>query len=357
MAKYSGVELTKKELLKRVGNVSQLASIRPYGINQGKAAGLKAFDVNTGSGLDFTVLESKCLDIYDMKYKGMNINFITKPGLVSPEFFIPHGFEFLRTFQGGMLYTCGLSNVGSPCTEDGKEYSLHGRIGSTPAEKARVAASWQDDEYIIEISGEMREAALFNENLVLRRTIYSKLGEKSVRIHDEVENQGFEEQVLMLLYHFNLGYPILDEGSRFVTTSAEVLPRDKEAERGIVDYMNFCTPVDQYPEQVFYHKPASDSSGNTYAALINDRLEIGVYIKFNISQLPNLIQWKSMRSGDYVLGIEPANCLVEGRVKERERGTIKTIAPFETSEFDLEIGILEGKVELEAFGIRLKALL
>lgn len=42
-----------------------------------------------------------------------------------------------------MLYTCGLSNIGIPCT-DGNE------------------------EYIMEIYGEMREAAHFKENLVLK---------------------------------------------------------------------------------------------------------------------------------------------------------------------------------------------
>ena len=46
----------------------------------------------------------------------------------------------------------------------------------------------------MELTGEMREAELFGENLVLRRKITSKLGEPSVRIQDEIENEGCEDE-------------------------------------------------------------------------------------------------------------------------------------------------------------------
>lgn len=356
MANYLGKDLTKEELLKRIGNISQIASVKPYEMTEGKARGLKAYDVVTGSGLDFTVLEGKCLDIFSMKYNGINLNFVSKPGIVSPEYFNPYGVEFLKSFQGGMLYTCGLMNVGSACSDEGCDLCLHGRIGHTPAEKVSVLSTWKDDDYILEIAGEMREGALFNENLVLKRLISTSLGAKSVNIFDEVENQGFEEQPLMILYHFNIGYPLLDEGSLFLVPDIEVVPRDKEAKKGIDEFGKLTAPVDHFKEHVFYHRVAADPDGNTFAGIINERLGIGLYIKYNVFQLPRLIQWKSMASGDYVLGIEPANCYVEGRVKEKERGTLKKIAPMEKVRFSVEVGVLDGIAEIIEFKKLVKSL-
>jgi hypothetical protein len=195
----------------------------------------------------------------------------------------------------------------------------------------------------------MREAALFNENLVLRRRVSTYLGARTIRIHDEVENQGFETQGLMLLYHFNLGYPLLDDGARFVAPSLEVKPRDADAEAGMGSSSLFTEPVDGYREQVFYHRTGRDEEGKTCAAIVNEQLGLGWFVRFNPDQLPRLIQWKSMKTGDYCLGIEPANCLVEGRAVERERGTLQMIAPFETRTFDLEIGVLDGLDEIREF--------
>ena len=349
MAKLWGKELSKKEILQRVGNLSQLVSVKSYTMDSGRSDGVKAIQVTNGSGLDFTVLEDKCLDIAEIKFKGVNLSFVTKPGIVAPEFFNPDSMEFLRTFQGGALYTCGLSNVGSGCTENGTTYGLHGRIGHIPAENTGVNSYWKGDEYFIDIYGEMRQAALFSENLVLRRLISTKAGSKSFKIHDVVENQGFEEQPLMLLYHFNLGYPLLDEYSKFLLPGCETAPRDEEAKKGIAEYDSFIAPLDRFNEQVFYHKAASDENYDTCAGLINESINLGIYIRYNTRQLPRLIQWKSMKSGDYVLGIEPSNCLVEGRVKERERGTLESIPPMAERVFDLEFGVLEGASEIESF--------
>jgi len=355
MANIFGEELSRKEFLKRVGNAGQIAYIRPCELKDGKSDGLRAFDVTTGE-LDFTVLQDKCLDIAHMKYKGVNISFLSKPGLVSPEYFNPHGNEFGRSFEGGMLYTCGLSNVGSPCVDGGKQYNQHGRIGQTPASNISAFTRWEEDEYILEISGQMRQAALFEENLVLSRRITTRMGAKTIRIHDEVENQSFCKEALMILYHFNFGYPVLDSDTRLILPAVETKPRDEEAEKGLKEYSVFCSPVDQYDEQVFYHRLAGERNGDTLVGVANDRLQLGVYIKYNIRQLPRLIQWKSMKSGDYALGIEPANCLVEGRSAERERGTLQELEPFEKACFDLEIGILDGMEEIRDFENKVKYL-
>jgi hypothetical protein len=349
MATLFNKEISKQELLKKIGHMKQIAGITPYEMSEGRAKGIKAFDVSNGGGLDFTVLESKCLDILNMKYKGINLSFLSKPGLVAPEYFNPAESEFLRYFQGGMLYTCGLSNIGVACEDAGEPYSIHGRISHTPAEKVSVIAQWDNEDYIMKISGEMREAAHFKENLVLKREITTKLGSKAVQIRDQVINEGQEEQPVMLLYHFNFGYPLLDENAKVVVPEHKIIPRTEIAKENIADFEKISGPIKGFVEHVFYIGSASDDHDDTYAALINEGLGLGVYVKYNARQLPILVEWKSMASGDYALGLEPGNHQLEGRADERKKGTLKTLAPFDAMTFEIEIGVLEGKEDIERF--------
>lgn len=349
MVKLFNQDISKKDLLKKVGNMRQVAAITPYEMSEGKAKGIKVFGVTNGGGLEFTVLESKCLDILNMKYKGINLSFLSKPGLVGPEYFNPVPGEFLRYFQGGMLYTCGLSNIGVPCEDQKDQHSLHGRISHVPAEKVSLVSEWQGEEYILKISGEMREAAQFKENLVLKREVITKLGTKSIQIRDTVENEGQEAQPVMLLYHFNFGYPLLDEDTRVVVPPHKITPRTEIAEKNISDFKKITSPVQGFDEHVFYIESQTDAKNDTYAALINDRLGLGVYIKYNVEQLPILVEWKSMAAGDYALGLEPGNHHLEGRASEREKGTLKTLEPFEKINFDVEMGVLEGQKDIEDF--------
>ena len=346
MAVFSGSNMKKSDILKRVGNIDQIAGIREYTMHGSKAEGLKLYNVRTGSGLEFDVLKDKCMDVCSMSYKGTNLSFLSKPGMVSSEYYNPFEMEFLRTYQGGMMYTCGLSNVGSLCEDNGVKYPVHGRIGHTPAGNAGVFSQWINDDYIMEITGEMREAALFGENFVLRRTIATGLGENSLKIKDSVENQGFEKQPLMLLYHFNIGYPLLDKSTKLYIPTEKIIPRDEQAKPGADSYNMIENPVNGYMEQVFYHNVRKNGNGIVSIGVINEKLDIGIYISYDKNKLPVLVQWKSMKSGDYALGIEPANCHVEGRLKEKERGTLQYIEPGEIKSFSLELGILDGSGEI-----------
>jgi hypothetical protein len=340
-----GIIKQRDELLTKISDISQIASITPTVRSGGKSYGVRTFEVDNGSGLQFTVLESKCLDIFTARYKGVNLNFVSKAGLTAPQNYNPHGREFLYQFQGGLLYTCGLSNVGPACEADGIAHPMHGRIGNQPAENVGVRCGWTDAGYTMEISGEMRHAALFNENLRLKRVITTVMGENRIVIEDTVSNSGYDRQALMLLYHFNFGYPLLDEGARFLLNrefSAE--PRDTEAAKGFDRFGVMQKPLPKFNEHVYYHtmKPA----GPATAYILNEKLGFGAYVSYDARELPELIEWKSMASGDYALGIEPANCRVSGRDKEEAAGRLKYLEPGESKKVRIEFGIIDGKDEM-----------
>ncbi|MGI6563520.1 MAG: aldose 1-epimerase family protein [Clostridia bacterium] len=348
MSESNFLSYDKKDLLSKCANMSQMAGITPFMYTEGKAAGLKAFEVETGGGLNYIVLQDKCLDIFKVKYKGINISFVSKAGLVHPHYYNPDPAEFTKNFQGGMLFTCGLSNVGSPCIIDGVQYTQHGTIHAVPASRVSASAKWIYDKYIMEISGEMAESRLFGENLILNRTLTSEFGGKYVKINDSLTNHGFETQEFMILYHFNFGYPFLSEDTELVLPNCSSVPRDEEAAKGIKSFKTFENPVDGYKEQVFYHDLTADDNGYVTVLVKNEKLGFGVYLSYKKESLDRFIQWKSMKTGDYALGLEPSNCYVGGRAAEMssEKG-LKKIEPMEKIDFELTLGIVDAGEEME----------
>lgn len=341
--------LGKRDLYRYSGELSQIIGVKEYRLTGGRADGVRAVDVKNGTGLEFTVLPDRGLDLAWLSYKGINMSYMSKTGIVAPQYSDARGNEFLRSFHAGFLTTCGLTQVGTPCEDEGEELGLHGRISNLPAEELYAGTEWVDDRALVKVRGKLRQAKVFNENLVLTREISCEYGSKTISIHNAVENLGFRDEPLMLLYHFNLGYPLLDEHARLVLPTGDVMPRDREAAKGTENCCNFQAPTAGYQEQVFYHALKADDSGNTAAALINDHLGLGAVIRFNTRQLDMLTEWKQMGEGEYVLGIEPCNCFVAGRKAVRENGTLKFIKAGETLHFDLEVEVLEGNQEIADF--------
>lgn len=347
--------MDRQELLRRVGSVQQLACIRPMTYTEGRCAGLRAYEVKNGP-LEYKVLADKCLDVGELSYRGINFSFLSKPGLQGRNHYDTRGQEALRSIMGGMFFTAGLENICAPCTVDGTEYPMHGRIRTTPAEHLSAGAAWEGEDYVLRISGEMREGELFGENLVLSRSLETVLGQKSLTLTDEIENQGFRDEPLMLLYHINIGYPLLDEGTRLLAPTRSVTPRDQAAS-GHEDRWNLMDPPrDNEPEYVFIHDMAWDSKGNGVVCVVNDRLKLGLKIQFTGEHLPYFMEWKSTASGDYVLGLEPANSSVYGRPYHEAEGSLHRLPPFAKERNVLTFTVLEGEEELRAAQAEIEAI-
>lgn len=331
------------ELLRKMGSLQQVAYIRPLTYAEGRSAGLRTYEVKNDR-LYFKVLADKCLDIGELSYRGVNFSFLSKPGLQGRNHYDTNGQEALRSIMGGMFFTAGLENICAPY----KDYPMHGRIRTTPAEHLCSHAAWESGDYIIRVSGEMREAELFGENLVLRRQIETRLGQKSLTVADEIENQCFCAQPLMILYHINIGYPLLDEGTELLVPTGSVIARDKDS-AGHEDRWNVMdAPKDNEPEYVFIHDMIWDRNGCGTVCVINSKLALGLKISFSGDHLPYFMEWKSIASGDYVLGLEPANASVYGRAFHEKENSLHRLAPFAVEKNKLTFTVLEGKEELDA---------
>lgn len=329
----------QKSELKKVGSIQQMAYVRNMEYKEGRACGMKAFQVKSGD-IQFTAAQDKCLDIVEFSYKGRTLNFLSKPGLQNRQHYDSSGFEAQRSIMGGLFFTCGTDNVGTPEVEAHHPLPMHGSLRSTPAEHVCGDAYWVGDEYHLRISGEMRQAQLFGGNVVLRRTIETVLGSNTIHIRDEFENESYEEVPFMLLYHCNAGYPLLDEGAVIDIPAVETVLRGEDTQTSL-NWREMEAPEDGKPEEVFFHQVQADENGDTYATVINKELGLGLKVHYNKNQLPNLTQWKSAASGDYALGLEPCNCRVSGQTWEKENHTLKTLKGGEKKVVELKFEVIE----------------
>ncbi len=316
----------RADTLRRVGSMEQLAYVRPVRGMDGRADGLRMIEVDNGR-LHFEVLADKCLDIASLRLDGRNLTFLAKNGLQGAASYETNGQAAQRAIMGGLFFTCGPENVGPPHVFDGRDLPMHGSFRATPASHLSCDACWEGDTYVLTLSGEMRVGQLFGENIVLRRTIFTEAGSTSLTVADEITNEGFADFPFELLYHCNFGYPLLDAGAEIVVPGTRTVPRDAAAAVGLEHWMRMDAPVDCAPEQVFYHE-----------GLPNGAVRVGVrnpdghalWLDYDRRELPVLTQWKSFASGDYVLGLEPGNCHVEGAAAEHAQGTLQILKPMET---------------------------
>lgn len=343
MATLYGKQHTKADLLRRVGSIEAVAGIRRLTHENGRAKGLGVYQVTSGP-LAFTLNIDKCMDLASLTYAGMPLHFVARSGEMAPLWY-GDGPNAAKSITGGMLFTCGFGNVGGLQTlPGGRTLPQHGYLRTSPACQHGAQTRWQGDEYTLSVTAEMREAALFGENIVLRRTVTTSLGSPEITIEDEIENENVHDAPLMLMYHINAGYPLLDANSYAVFEATSTRCRDAQAAEGLArqDCRLFGPPMDGDAEQVFYHTLESHG-GVCRAALVNPALGLGLEIRYDKTHLPNFIQWKCMASGDYVMGLEPSNCYPEGLQKQMETGGLRMLKAGEAIRTGVTLRVLTGE--------------
>ncbi len=330
-------KMKKNEILQYIGNQSQLGGSRHYVLSDGLGRNLRGIDINSGSGLQYTVMPDRGMDVSLASYKGINLIYLTCNGEIHPSFYEPENFGWLRTFTGGLLTTCGLTYLGSPVTDEGEELGLHGRYSTIPARQVADLSQWVGDEYHIKHKGIIEEGHLFGNKLRLEREIFTVQGQNRIKITDRISNIGYKPSPYEILYHMNFGYPLLDENAELIINPVKTVPRDAAAEGGMKEFTRFPRPQTSFAEQVFCHTMPPAEEGNTMAILQNRKLGIALSIRFDTATLPYLIEWKMMGQGEYVLGLEPSNVPGKNRKLLREENILPFLKPGEVTTNSIEI--------------------
>ncbi len=341
---------------KKVINYTQIGGIETAVLDNGAGKGNRIAWVNTGSGLRYKVVVDRGLDIVDAFYNQYSLAWLSHGGVTAPRPDANRGLEWLYSFAGGLLTTCGLTHVGGPESDEFGERGLHGRISNIPG---RIESIVQPEptagKLQMSITAVMKQSRVFGPNLELRRTISSTLGEAAIRIHDEVTNVGNTPVPHMILYHCNFGWPLVDEGTEIVW-KGKCASRGMDMDNAIFNsrhnFRKCQKPVESHKgggEACGFLDVAADKKGICTVGLYNLRLGVAVALKYKKKQLPCLANWQHWGSGEYVTGLEPGTNPPIGQSKARQRKELIHVGPGKSRGYELEMTVLTDKGQIKRF--------
>ena len=275
----------------KIGNNEQLCTAQRVQVLDGRGSGARQIYVANGK-LNFVLSESNAMDILRLWHEGANVGFVSKNGLYTAS------ADFLGSFPAGMLYTCGFDAIGGV-----EGHAIHGRVHSIPAEIRELAA----DENGVKIVAEIRDTALFGQNLSMTRTICTAAGSGELKIEDRLVNRAFRDEKYCMLYHVNVGYPIVDDGAKILGDFTESRPRTPWAKHEMAKMLDVEPPLDNAEETCYFHMTSDGKM-----AIENARLGKRFTVE---SSLRRFVQGKSRASGDFVVGLEPCTCWLDDELK------------------------------------------
>lgn len=325
-----------------IGDLDQLMTLKESVLSGGFQEGVKAIEIANGGNLSATILPGRCMDIYQVRYKGKNMNYLAPCGIKNSSYYDSGGKQWLRSFFVGMLTTCGLQHFGNPKIIDGVEMGLHGRISSTPAEDVRCIRGADGGNPTISLEGTMRESRIFGENLTLHRQILFGYEQDSITIRDEITNHGFGNRAFVYAYHLNYGYPLLEEGTKLMLDVSETIPREENAAKYLDSWNQVGPPEYPYPERCYFHKLRKDENDRCQYTLYNEKRQIGVRVQYNGNDLPYFCEWKMLGKGEYVLGLEPMNIFLDGPSIGEEGCMAPVLTPGESKVYEIKINFIDG---------------
>lgn len=272
--------------------------------------GIDIIELSNGI-LHVTLNVSRALDIYQILYHGKNVSFLSKNGLNNKT------GAFSERFEGGMLYTCGLDAIGNK-----ENHTQHGQLHLQSAQITRAEVS--EEEILVE--AKVSQTSLYGNHFILHRSVRLKKNAFFLELIDTLQNASWVDAKYVMLYHFNFGYPFLDESTLIHIESKKQEGATPFAQENLSQFHLFSKSI-QKEEQVIYHEDLQ-SFPVVQGQFAN------ITLKYDRELFPYLIEWKSMVSGDYALGIEPSTSkfndqLIYHVLKPKEQKTHHFILAFE----------------------------
>ncbi len=369
MVQLNGRAMTRREVAQSAGQLSQFAGVRLMRYEDGPERGVRVLEFRSGSGLRFTVLPDRAFDIHDCEHNGRAVGWHSPVGVRNPALVDQQGeggLGWLRGFSG-LLATCGLDHFGFMDSESAAryhyparktiEYGLHGRAANSPGRLLGYGERWDGDECVLFCEGEVRQATVFGENLVLHRRVEMRVGGNEITLRDRVTNEGFVRTPHMLLYHINLGHPVIAEGSRYLAPIAEAdwASHATDLRRQGVGYRTCPAPRDPFVEQVWAHRMTPGGDGIVPVAVVNDALGFGVLLETRKAELPCHLQWCCFQSGLYAMGIEPGTNHIDGHEAASRRGELIELSQGEHRDYTVRFSVLDGAESIARAEARVRA--
>lgn len=354
MVTLFGETMSRRTLATRTGALSQFAGVRLSTLGDGVERGIRQLEFRTGTGLRFTVLIDRAMDIAECEHAGRAVGWHSPSGFRHPGLHDYEGEGGLGWFRSmsGLNITCGLDHTLFMHDDPAGHYhygprakvasSLHGRIGTIPARLTGYGERWDGDDCVLWAEGVVQQSTVFGEDLHLIRRIEADVGGNEIRLHDRVVNHGFYRTPHMYCYHINVGHPVLAAGARYVAPIRDVVwaaHADSYRAQG-VGYRTAPAPIADFHEQVWQHDMAADAHGRVNVALVNEAIGFGFEVETLKAQFPAMYQWQNFHAGHYALGIEPSTNHVMGKDFARDRGELIELEHGQERRYDTVLRLL-----------------
>lgn len=353
-------DLTKFENVLQLGGI-RTGTLDSPGAGGGCATRVALFD--TGAGLRFTVALDRGGDIVDATFNQFALAWLSPNGLLPPNQAYHRGLEWVRGWAGGLVTTCGPEYVGGPREEDGVKTSLHGRYSN---QSACIELLRNPDPHLgsheMKLGLVTRDSRAFGPVYEIRRTIRCTLGLPEIHIEDAVTNRGDARVPHHWLYHCNVGWPLLDEGARFIYRGKAVHwvvppPSGQDivqplSAAGMSKLKRVPAPMRAHTgmnERGLIVETTAGRDGWCRIGLINAKLKLGLEISYPKSALPRMANWQHYGPhGCYVCGIEPFSGSLLGSTRDKHKLAKQFLEPGETRNYQLKLCVLAGATELNA---------
>jgi hypothetical protein len=251
-----------------------------------------------------------------------------------------------------------LESNGAPEHDDAGRlrYPLHGRIGNLPADSLSI--EYDEASGRLEVVGEVLESRMFFKRIRLRSRIRFHAGIADVELLDDVTNELSQPATMQLLYHINVGSPVLGPGARVEAPLDALAPKDALSAGEIGRWNEFDAPQDGYAERVYFATLRGDDSKRTAVMLRSPIKGCALAVSFNSSTLPHFILWKNTaaESDGYVTGLEPATNYPNQRSFEQQQGRVVRLEPGDTASFRLTLHPLTDTETIEKMSARIRSL-
>lgn len=368
MVQLYGKNFTRHEIDAVSGGLSHAAGVRLLVLENGLERGNRLLEFRTGTGLRFTVLVDRCMDIAECEHRSGAIGWHSPAGFRHPslaEYEGEGGLGWMRSFSG-LMVTCGLDHIlfMNEVPTDSYVYgprktaqhSLHGRAGTIPAQLTGYGERWDGDRCFLWAEGIVTQSAVFGEHLELHRRIEAEVGTDNIQLSDRVVNRGFYRTPHMYCYHINVGHPVVEHGARYLAPIRETVwaAHADDYERQGVGYRNLPAPQYDFHEQVWQHELAADAAGEVPVALVNDRLGLGFMVVTRKDQFPCQYEWQNLQAGQYAVGIEPSTNHVLGNLSARDRDEMIWLRHGEERRYDTRFEILPDHAAIAAAEARIR---
>ncbi|TWB29672.1 aldose 1-epimerase family protein [Nitrospirillum bahiense] len=371
MVSLYGQVRSRRDVAAHTGSLSQFAGVRLMTLGDGVERGVRLLEFRTGTGLRFTVLVDRAMDIADCEHNGRAVGWHSPSGFRHPglhEYEGEGGLGWFRSFSG-LLVTCGLDHILFMDEDAADHYvygprtsvksSLHGRIGTIPARLTGYGERWDGEECWLWAEGVVQQSTVFGEDLHLIRRVEAKVGTDEIRLHDRVVNHGFYRTPHMYCYHINVGHPVLAEGSRYVAPIRDVVwashAGDDYRKQG-VGYRTLPAPRRDFHEQVWQHEMAANADSLVPVALVNEAIGFGFEVETDKRQFPAMYEWQNLQQGHYALGIEPSTNHVFGKPFAKRRDELIWLEHGEERRYDSVFRILADAASVAASVARIQAI-